>query len=92
MKFTYPAIIKKTEKGTYQAVFPDLACCEAEGDSVEDAVELANEALYDWISLELSEEDGQLPAITDVRDITLEEGDVVRNICVNVRFTDGWDE
>lgn len=92
MKFMYPAVIKQTERGTYQAVFPDLACCEAEGDTLEEAVDLANEALYDWISLELTEDDAELPAVTDMRDMTLEEGDVVRMICVNVRFTDGWDE
>lgn len=92
MKFTYPAIIKKTEKGSWQAVFPDLECCIAEGDTIEEAVERANEAAYDWISLELSEDEGQLPAVTDVRDLELEEGEVVRNICVNIRFTDGWDE
>ena len=92
MKFTYPAIIRKTEQGTWHVVFPDLECCEAEGDTIEEAVERANEAAYDWISLELSEDDGQLPAITDVRDMDLKEGDVVRNICVNIRFTDGWDE
>lgn len=92
MKFTYPAVIRKTEKGTYQAVFPDLECCQAEGDTIEETVELANEAAYDWISLELSEEDGQLPAVTDERDIIRQAGDVIRNICVNIRFTDGWDE
>jgi len=92
MKFTYPAIIKKTESGSYRAVFPDLECCEAEGDTLDEAVEKANEAAYDWISLELSEDDGQLPPITDQRDMELEPGDVVRNICVNIRFTDGWDE
>lgn len=92
MKFTYPAVISKTERGTYQAVFPDLACCEAEGETLEEAVELANEAAYDWISLELSEEDGELPPITDPKDLELKDGDVVRNICVNIRFTDGWDE
>lgn len=92
MKFTYPAVISRTGQGTWRAVFPDLECCEAEGDTIEETVERANEAAYDWISLELSEDDGQLPAITDIRDMKLEEGDVVRNICVNIRFTDGWDE
>ncbi len=91
MKFTYPAIIRKTADG-WHAVFPDLECCEADGDTIEEAVERANEAAYDWISLELSEDEGQLPGITDIRDMELKEGDVVRNICVNIRFTDGWDE
>ena len=92
MKFIYPAIIRKTEKGTYRAVFPDLESCEAEGETLEEAVEMANEAASDWISLELSEDDGELPPVSDPRDVELKDGDVVRNICVNVRFTDGWDE
>lgn len=92
MKFTYPAIIRKKDEGTYEAVFPDLECCQAEGHSIEDAVEKANEAAYNWIELELSEDDGELPPVTDVLDIVLGEGEVVRNICVNIRFQDGWDE
>lgn len=95
MKFIYPAIISKTKKGTFKATFPDLACCEAEGETLEDAVEKANEAAYDWIYLELSEEVGsQLPPISDLHDLqqSLKEGETVRNICVNVRLTDGWDE
>ena len=92
MKFIYPAIIQKTPSGTFRAVFPDLACCEAQGDTLEEAVDAANEAAYNWIELELSEEDGQLPPVTDVRDLTLKEEEIVRNICVNIRFTDGWDE
>ena len=92
MKFIYPARISRTERGTWRAVFPDLAGCTAEGDTVEEAVKLANEAACDWISRELSEEDGQLPPVTDVRDMELEEDEIIRNICVNIRFTDGWDE
>lgn len=91
MKFTYPAVISKTGRG-YKATFPDLECCEAEADTVEDTVEKANEAACNWIELELSEEDGQLPPVTDVRDLELKEGELVRNICVNIRFMDGWDE
>lgn len=91
MKFIYPAVLRKTESGSYKAFFPDLEGCYANGDTLEEAVDHANEAAYDWIYLELSE-DGHLPPITDINDMELEEGDVVRNICVNVRLTDGWDE
>ena len=31
MKFTYPAIIRKQDNGTWKAWLPDLACCEAVG-------------------------------------------------------------
>ena len=85
MKFTYPAVIGKEENGSWKAVLPDLACCEAEAETLEEVIEKANAALYDWIELELSE---------DPRDLEqhLKEGQQVRQICVNIRLFDGWDE
>lgn len=92
MKFIYPAVIRKTQEGKYQAFFPDLACCQAEGDTLEDAVDNANDAARDWLTLELSEEEPELPHVADPADLELLEGDEVRNIAVNVRFYEGWDE
>ena len=57
MKFTYPAVIHKTEEGTFHAAFPDLACCEAEGDTLDDAIDNANEAAYNWIYAEVMEDE-----------------------------------
>ena len=91
MKFIYPAVIRKTEEGKFQASFPDLECCYAVGDTLEEAVDNANEAAYDWLYLEISE-DGDLPPVSDLHDIDLQEGEEVRNIAVNIRFTEGWDE
>lgn len=53
MKFIYPAVFSKTDDGSYQGYFPDLECCYAKGDTLEDAVDDANEAAYNWICLEL---------------------------------------
>ena len=92
MRFIYPAVFRKTEGGKYKAHFPDLECCYAEGDTLEEAVDNANEAASNWISAELMEEDWDLPSISDESDIALEEGDVVRNIAVTIRLRDGWDE
>ena len=72
--------------------FPDLACCEAKGDTLDDAIENANAAAYDWIYTELMEFEGKLPPVSEESDLDLKEGDVVRNISVNIRFQDGWDE
>lgn len=36
MKFIYPAVFRKNEDGRYKAFFPDLACCEAEGDTLDE--------------------------------------------------------
>ena len=72
MKFTYPAVIGKEENGSWKAVLPDLACCEAEAETLE----------------------VNLPPISDPRDLEqhLKEGQQVRQICVNIRLFDGWDE
>ena len=85
MKFIYPAVFRKNEEGRYKAFFPDLACCEAEGDTLDDAIDNANEAAYNWIYAEVMEDEMDLPAISDESDLDLLEGDIVRNIQV----TDG---
>lgn len=92
MKFIYPAVFSKTESGTYKGYFPDLECCYAQGDTLDDALDSANEAAYNWLSLELSEDDCTLPSVTDPSDMELQEGDIVRNIAVTIRFYEGWDE
>lgn len=92
MKFIYPAVFRKTPEGTYEGFFPDLECCYAKGDTLDDAIDSANEAAYDWISVELADEDGQMPTVSDPADMDLQEGDIVRNISVNIRFHVGWDE
>lgn len=92
MKFIYPAIFRKEESGKYKAFFPDLECCYAEGDTLDDAIDNANEAANNWISAELAEEDCNLPSVSDEGDMDLQEGDIVRNISVNIRFYEGWDE
>ena len=91
MKFVYPAVFRKTASGTYRAFFPDLEDCQAEGETLDDAIDNAKEAAYNWIYVELTE-DGELPSISDHSDLILEKGDEIRNISVNIRFTDGWDE
>ena len=92
MKFVYPAIFRKNEDGTYHGHFPDLAFCYAEGDTLEEAVDNANEAARTWIQVELEDDDCNLPSITDPQDMDLQPGDVVRNIAVTIKFYEGWDE
>ena len=44
MKFIYPAVFRKTDKGTYKGFFPDLEDCFGEGDTLDEAIEEANAA------------------------------------------------
>lgn len=91
MKFVYPAVFRKTETGTYKGFFPDLEDCHAEGETLDEALDNANEAARDWITLEI-EEGGMLPSISEKEDLVLNEGDILRNISVTIRLLDGWDE
>ena len=59
---------------------------------LEDAIDNANDAAYNWIYAELMEDEMDLPPVSDESDLTLQEGDVVRNIQVTIRMYDGWDE
>ena len=92
MNFIYPAVIRKKANGSYHAFFPDLTCCEADGDSVDDVIDRANEAAATWIMAEFEEEEPEFPPVSDMHDIVFQEGDLVRNSSVNYRFRDGWDE
>ncbi|MBQ3786834.1 MAG: type II toxin-antitoxin system HicB family antitoxin [Lachnospiraceae bacterium] len=92
MKFTYPAVFKKREDGTWHGRFVDLDGLEVTGYSLDDAIRNAIIEEGDWIRLELSEDEPEMPLITDIEDIELEEGEIKREIAVNVRFYEGWDE
>ena len=88
MKFMYPAVFRKNEDGTYNGYFPDLECCTSTGDTLDEAIENANEAAYNWITVELDEEEPNLPSISDPSDLNLTPEDIVRIISVNIRFYD----
>lgn len=92
MRFVYPAIIKKQENGTYRADFPDLATCYAEGATIDECTRNANQSAYDWIDLEMQEEDPQLPPATQPEEIKLKDGEIVRNILVIYKILEGWEE
>ena len=76
MTFTYPAVFTphKDDKG-FHVVFPDLECCEADGPDLEDAVENAREAAYNWLYLEVEEQTYDFPAQSHIEDMELEEGE-----------------
>ena len=87
MTFIYPAVFTphKDDKG-YHAAFPDLECCEADGPDLEDAIENAREAAYNWIMVELEEEECDLPFASHEDDIHLEEGQFIRRILVPIKL------
>ena len=91
MKFIYPAIFSKDADGVFHGYFSDLEDCLSTGETLDEAIENANEAACNWLSVEL-EEDGHLPPVSDPADLELKEGEIIRNIAANIRLFDGYDE
>jgi predicted RNase H-like HicB family nuclease len=92
MTFIYPAVVKE-ENGTFKGYFPDLDKCTFEGEDINSAIDDAQAVMYDYIRVELTEEDTPvLPAVSDESELKLSDGEFVRNICVHFRYTEGWDE
>ena len=51
MKIEYPLKIHKAEEGGYWAEFPDLPGCITEGDSEEEVLSMAKDALSGWLAV-----------------------------------------
>ena len=77
MTFTYPAIFRQREDGSYEARFIDLDDCTATGDNLDLCIRDAIEAARSWIQVELEEEVPLLPPVTHIEDVVPEEGEIV---------------
>lgn len=75
----YPAIFHKEE--SYWVEFPDLDGCVTDGDSLEEAMENAQESMGLYLAA-LLEEGQSLPDSSDIREIKSE--DVVSYVSVDV--------
>lgn len=72
MKLYYPAVFIEHEDG-YTVEFPDLPGCITQGDSLEEAFEMAEDAACGWILTSI-EDDDELPKPTPINQMTAEEG------------------
>lgn len=75
----YPAVFHKEE--SYWVEFPDLDGCVTDGDSLEEAMENAQESMGLYLAA-LLEEGQSLPDASDIREIKSE--DVVSYVSVDV--------
>lgn len=74
MLFVYPAQFhKENEAEGYWVEFPDLPGCYTQGDTIEETMENAQEAMGLYIMSAL--EDGEdIPSASDIKNITTEDG------------------
>ena len=93
MTFVYPAVVRKKEDGSYEGSFPDLMMCDFKGQDLDSALDDARESMYEWIRVELQEEEEpDLPAASEESEILLKEGESIHHISIHYRFHEGWDE
>ena len=84
MKLVYPAVFRPCEgKEGYTVVVPDLPGCVTEGDTLADAILMAEDAASGWVLDEL--EDGNTaPTASKIEDIHKEQGEFVNLLVLDM--------
>lgn len=73
MKIVYPVCFYEEEEGGYSIDVPDLLGCCTQADSLEEAIEMAQDAALGWLTTSI--EDGEdIPAPSKIKDIKIEKG------------------
>lgn len=75
-KYVYPAIFTKEDNGMYSVQFPDIAGCYTDGESLADALEMAQDALC--LMMYSREEEGKnVPVSSDIKTIAVNANEFV---------------
>lgn len=84
MKLIYPAIFEPWDDGDgYTVTVPDLPGCTTEGDTLADAILMAQDAASGWVLDEL--EDGKaIPSASEADSIQVEPGCLVNLIVLDM--------
>lgn len=71
MKVVYPACFYKEEDGGFSVQIPDLLGCCTQGDTLEEAMQMAQDAALGWL-LTAVEDNEEIPKASDIKDVKLE--------------------
>ena len=84
MKLVYPAVFSPClEKNGYTVTVPDLPGCVTEGDSLADAILMAEDAASGWVLDEL-EEGNPAPKASAPESIVLEAGEFISLLALDM--------
>ena len=76
MKYAYPAVFREESDGLYSVEFPDLEGCFTSGETLPDAIEMAEDALC--LMLYDMEEDGEtITSPSNPKDIAVSDDALV---------------
>ena len=71
MKLVYPACMYEEDDGSYSVEVPDLKGCCTQGNTLQEALEMAQDAALGWILTSI-EDDEEIPEASKIEDIDLE--------------------
>ena len=80
MKVVYPACFYKEKDGGFSVQFPDLLGCCTQGDTLEEAIQMAEDAALGWL-LTSVENNEEVPKASDIKDVKLENENVYNLYC-----------
>ncbi len=91
-KYVFPAVFTQEENGLFAVKFPDLKGCYTSGDSLADAVEMAEDALC--LKLYDMEENGtEIPQASNIADIQKETDSIVSLVaCDTLEYRKFYDK
>jgi predicted RNase H-like HicB family nuclease len=91
-KYVYPAVFTPEENGLYAVTFPDLAGCRTSGDTLADAVEMAEDALC-LMLYDMEETGKDIPAPSAMSELHTENGDIVSLVaCDTLEYRKSFDK
>ena len=80
MKYAYPAIFKQESGGLYSVEFPDIDGCVTSGESLPDAIEMAEDALC-LMLYDMEEEGEPIPDPSNLKDVSAALDALVSLVC-----------
>ena len=90
MKYVYPAIFTKDGK-FYSVNFPDLEGCYTQGDTIEDALEMAEDILCMTL-YNLEENKESIPVPSDIKSISVGADEIVSLVsCDTIEYRQFYD-
>lgn len=80
MKYAYPAIFRQEEDGLYSVEFPDIDGCFTSGETLPEAIEMAEDALC-LMLYDKEEEGDEIPAASNLKDVQTDADALVSLVC-----------
>lgn len=89
-KYAYPAVFT-AENNSYSVSFPDVEGCLTFGETIPEAIEMAEDALC-LMLYDLEEEDSEIPKPSDAKELKVESNEFVTMIaCDTVEYRKFYD-